>query len=88
MFPEAGAVEGLVFAVDSGMLYWTCATLPAIRAARVARLRAAAATSAAAASAAHVQNVLTLQMGDRLRGIDYDPCEKYVLLFVGDYFLY
>ncbi|XP_041974246.1 low-density lipoprotein receptor-related protein 1 [Aricia agestis] len=74
LLEQAGSVEGMVFSADSGMLYWTCASTATIKAANIRAMRADA-TRLPAASNAHVRTVLTLTPGDRLRGIDYEPCQ-------------
>ncbi|VVC90255.1 unnamed protein product [Leptidea sinapis] len=71
---ECGAVEGMVLAADSGVLYWTCASCSALRSAPLASLRAAP----LARRRQRVRTVLQLRAADRPRALDYDPCEKYV----------
>lgn len=62
-----GAVEGMVFAATESMLYWTCNSGAAIRAAAVGR---------GAGAAGGARTVLQLARGARPRGIDYEPCER------------
>ncbi|CAH0696500.1 unnamed protein product [Spodoptera exigua] len=69
---EVGAVEGMVFAADSGTLYWTSTGGAAVRSARPGSLRAAPGPR----RAARVRTVLRLGAGARPRGIDYEPCER------------
>lgn len=61
---EVGAVEGMVFAAAERVLYWTCSSGAALRAADVR------------GGAARARTVLRLAPGARPRGVDYEPCER------------
>lgn len=65
-----------MFAEETRTLYWTSTAPPALRAAALPALLRAAPP----ARARLVRTALLLQAGDRPRGLDYDPCEKYVSL--------
>ncbi|XP_046973357.1 prolow-density lipoprotein receptor-related protein 1 [Vanessa cardui] len=78
LLPQAGSVEGMVFAAAERTLYWTSAAgaglRAGLRAAHVPTLR----RLPLPARPRHVRTVVALRDGDRPRGIDYDPCEKRV----------
>ncbi|CAH0717532.1 unnamed protein product, partial [Brenthis ino] len=72
LLPQAGSVEGMVYAEETRTLYWASAAPPALRAAALPALLGAP----PAARARLVRTLVPLRAGDRPRGIDYDPCEK------------